>query len=224
MQRRSYVTEAVEARTEIAFRERFYIDISFAAPLSSRLLRRPHEGFSIRSYRMKEYLHLIDTQTSGPRCDVTPLFADPVAFSQLTTDLVQPFSALTIDYVAGIDALGFVLGTAIAVRLNKGFIPIRKGGKLPVAVAKATFVDYSGQTKTLEVRKGSIAPGDRILVVDEWIETGAQVQAAIDLIEREGGQVAGVVAINIDNNVLPARLRQKYLCSAAWFNMQLPEE
>jgi hypothetical protein len=118
MQGRGYAAEAVEAPTEVGFRERFYIDISFAAPLSSRLLGRPHKGFSIRSYRMKEYLHLVDAETSGPRCDVTPLFADPVAFSQLTTDLVQPFSALTIDYVAGIDALGFVLGTAIAVRLS----------------------------------------------------------------------------------------------------------
>lgn len=171
---------------------------------------------------MKDYLHLIDTQTPGPRCDVTPLFADPVAFSQLVTDLVQPFSGLTIDHVAGIDALGFILGTAIAVRLNKGFIPIRKGGKLPVAVVRAAFVDYSGRSKVLEVRKGSIAPGEQILLVDEWIETGAQVQAAIDLIEHEGGHIVGIAAINIDNNVLPARLRQKYLCSAAWSNTAFP--
>jgi len=172
---------------------------------------------------MKEYLQLIDTHTSG-RCDVTPLFADHAAFAQLTADLVRPFTSVSIDYVAGIDALGFVLGTAIATRLNKGFIPIRKGGKLPVAVTRAEFVDYSGQKKALELRKGLVKPGDRIVVVDEWIETGAQMQAAINLIEQEGGRIAGLATINVDDNPLPARLREKYLCSAVWFDMQESEE
>ncbi|MBI3659383.1 adenine phosphoribosyltransferase [Candidatus Acetothermia bacterium] len=173
---------------------------------------------------MKDYLQLIDTQTSGPRCDVTPLFADPAAFAQLITDLAQPFTSTSIDYVAGIDALGFVLGTAMAMRLNKGFIPIRKGGKLPVAVAIMEFVDYTGQKKILELRKGIIKPGDQVLVVDEWIETGAQAQAAIDLIENEGGRVAGIAVINIDDNPVTARLREKYYCQAVWFDMQLREE
>jgi len=171
---------------------------------------------------MKEYLRLIDTNTSGPRCDVTPLFADPLAWAELVTDLSEPFAALAINYVAGIDALGFILGTALALRLNKGFIPIRKGGKLPVAVKSIEFVDYTQTPKVLALRQGALKPGDRVLVVDEWIETGAQMQAAIDLIEQAGGIVVGVATINIDHNPKTARLREKYHCHAIWLDMQLP--
>ncbi len=172
---------------------------------------------------MKAYLQLIDTHTAGPRCDVTPLFADPVAFAELVSDLTEPFASTPIDYVAGIDALGFILGTAMALRLNKGFIPIRKGGKLPVAVMTAEFVDYTGEKKALEIRKGILKPGDRVLVVDEWIETGAQVQAAVDLVEGEGGIIAGIASINIDDNPLAARLCEKYTCRAIWLDMRTPE-
>jgi adenine phosphoribosyltransferase len=170
---------------------------------------------------MKDYFELIDIDTSGSRCDVTPVFADPAAFAELITDLAQPFTTSSIEYVAGIDALGFILGAAMAMHLNKGFIPIRKGGKLPVAVTVTEFVDYTGKKKTLEIRKGIIKADDRVLVVDDWIETGAQVQAAIDLIEEEGGRVVGIATINIDNNALPARLREKYKCHALWYDMQL---
>ncbi|MBM3261879.1 MAG: adenine phosphoribosyltransferase [candidate division Zixibacteria bacterium] len=169
---------------------------------------------------MKDYMCLIDTQTPGPRCDVTPVFADPAAFAQLVADLADPFRSTPIDYVAGIDALGFILGTAIALHLRKGFLPIRKAGKLPVAATTAQFVDYTGQTKSLELRKVSVRKAESVLIVDEWIETGAQMQAAIDLIENAGGIVAGIVTINMDTNPLSVRLREKYKCQAVWFDMQ----
>ncbi|MBK8934114.1 MAG: adenine phosphoribosyltransferase [Chloroflexi bacterium] len=168
---------------------------------------------------MKEYLRLIETHTPGPRCDVTPLFADPAAFAQLTADLSAPFADMSLDYVAGIDALGFVLGAAMALRLGKGFIPIRKRGKLPVAALAAEFVDYTGQRKGLEIRQGLLRPGDRVLVVDEWIETGAQMATAVHLIEQAGGVVAGIATINMDDNPLPARLRQQYTCHSLWLDM-----
>lgn len=169
---------------------------------------------------MKEYLQLIDTLTPGIRCDVTPLFANPVAFTQLVTDLSAPFISTPIDYVAGIDALGFILGTAIAMHLQKGFIPIRKEGKLPVDTVKKEFIDYSGSRKTLELRKGLIREFAKILIVDEWIETGAQMQAAIELIEEEKGIIAGIATINIDTNPIPQLLQEKYKCHAVWFDMQ----
>jgi adenine phosphoribosyltransferase len=172
---------------------------------------------------MKDYLRLIDTHTCGPWCDVTPLSADPIAFAQLIADLSGPFASTAIDCVAGIDALGFILGTAVALHLNKGFIPIRKSGKLPVAVAVAEFVDYTGERKALELRRGILKPGDRVLVVDEWVETGARVQAAIDLIERERGVVAGVATINIDHCPITVRLCEKYRCQAIWSDMSLTE-
>jgi adenine phosphoribosyltransferase len=169
---------------------------------------------------MKDYLRLIDTHTQGKRCDVTPLFADPQAFAALVADLAAPFQSMPLDYVAGIEALGFILGTALSLRLGKGFIPIRKAGKLPVAAARVRFVDYSGQEKALELRHGLLPAGARVLLVDEWVETGAQVGAAIALIENQGAVVVGVAAINIDSNPLPDRLREKYFCHAIWMDMQ----
>jgi adenine phosphoribosyltransferase len=165
---------------------------------------------------MKPYLGLIDIHTLGRRYDVTPLFADPLAFSELVRDLAEPFYALEIDLVAGIDALGFILGTALAIQLGKGFIPIRKGGKLPVRTEMAGFVDYTGQPKTLELRTGFLQTGSKILLVDEWIETGAQVKAAIQLIENQGGHVVGIAAINIDMNNKTQPITEKYFCHTVW--------
>jgi len=165
---------------------------------------------------MKEYLRLIDVHTPGRRNDVTPLFADPVAFSELVTDLAAPFEPDGIDLVAGIDALGFILATAIAMQLGKGLIPIRKGGKLPVQSDRVEFIDYTGQSKSLELRSGSLQPGSRILLVDEWIETGAQAKAAIELIEHQGGILVGIAAINIDINDNTITLLEKYRCHNVW--------
>ena len=165
---------------------------------------------------MDNYLRLIDTQTQGRRYDVTPLFADFQAFSALVEDLIRPFAEVEFDCVAGIDALGFILGAAIAVRLEKGFVPIRKGGKLPVPADGTEFVDYTGQEKSLELRIGAIQPGTRILVVDEWVETGAQVQAAVDLLEKQGGVVIGIATISMDDNPCTSMLRQKYQCHSVW--------
>jgi adenine phosphoribosyltransferase len=165
---------------------------------------------------MENYLRLVDTHTQGRRYDVTPLFADPQAFAALVEDLIHPFAEIESDCVAGIDALGFILGAAIAVRLDKGFVPIRKGGKLPVQTDTAKFVDYTAQKKSLELRIGAIRSGTRVLVVDEWVETGAQVQAAIELLERQGGVVIGVATINMEDNAITRLLRSKYQCHSVW--------
>jgi adenine phosphoribosyltransferase len=79
----------------------------------------------------------------------------------LITNLSAPFTVNLPDYVAGIDALGFVLGTAVALQFNKGFIPIRKQGKLPVAADAVEFVDYTGRQKGLELRRGALKAGRR---------------------------------------------------------------
>jgi adenine phosphoribosyltransferase len=167
---------------------------------------------------MNNYLRLIDTNTAGVRYDVTPLFSDYEAFTALVEDLARPFANTASDYVAGIDALGFILGTAVALRLQKGFVPIRKGGKLPVAVHRVAFVDYSGEAKSLEVRHDALPPGQKVLLVDEWVETGAQMQAAARLIERLGCAVIGVAAINMDDNAASGRLRETYRCHTVWLD------
>jgi len=165
---------------------------------------------------MAEYLRLIDTNTSGQRYDVTPLFSDYNAFSALVDDLLGRFADVEFDCVAGIDALGFILGTAIAFRAESGLVPIRKGGKLPVKSDSVEFVDYTGQRKSLELRADALSPGTRVLVVDEWIETGAQVKATVQLVEGQGGIVIGIAVINMDDNEITRRLRKKYTCHAIW--------
>ena len=167
---------------------------------------------------MKEYLKYIDTNTPGPRCDVTPVFANPEAYTALVADLAQPFADLEINYVAGIDALGFILGMAVAMHLKKGFLTIRKGGKLPVPVISRNFIDYTGFEKTLELRTDILATGHRVLLVDEWIETGAQVTAASRLLEDQGAEVIGIATINMDENPTTRKLRETYFCHTIWFD------
>lgn len=162
------------------------------------------------------YLALIDTRTQGPRYDITPLFGNAAAFGALVDDLLALVAEVEFDVVAGIDALGFILGAALAMGAHRGFLPIRKGGKLPVATDRLEFVDYSGAQKSLEMRQDAIVAGMRVLVVDEWIETGAQASAAIRLIEARGGIIAGVASIHIDTNERTQRLLDRYACYSIW--------
>ncbi|MCD4706875.1 MAG: adenine phosphoribosyltransferase [Candidatus Sabulitectum sp.] len=159
---------------------------------------------------MKSYLSLIDTKTSGNRCDVTPLFADADSFREMVSDLAEPFLNSGIDFVACIDALGFIIGAAVTQHLGAGLIPIRKGGKLPVETDSVEFTDYSGKVKHLEIRKDILPQKARVLLIDEWIETGAQIKAAAALIESQGSIVSGIATINIDLNEKTSILREKY--------------
>ena len=168
---------------------------------------------------VKPYLKLVDIHTTGQRNDVTPLFSDAQALASLAADISAPFLKREVDLVAGIDALGFILGTAVAMSLGKGFVPVRKGGKLPVAVDRVLLVDYTWESKSLELRKDAIQPGDRVLVVDEWVETGAQVGAAVQLIVAQGGVIAGIAAIQIDDNPGTRSLHRRYFCHSVWQEM-----
>ena len=159
-----------------------------------------------------DYLGLIDIHTMGNRYDVTPLFANYEAFTALVTDLAAPFADVDIDLVAGIDALGFVLATAVSRHLHKGILTIRKGGKLPVPTDRISFVDYSGEQKSLEIRADAPLSGKNVLLVDEWIETGAQMRAAVQLIEEKNGRIAGIASINIDENEATLALQKQYRC------------
>jgi len=146
---------------------------------------------------MKKYSYYekyINKKTKG-RYDVTPLFGNAKAFSNLVNDIVSMFKGIKFNKVVGLDALGFILGGAIANKLKLGFIVVRKGGKLPGikgTILKHSFVDYSKKDKSFEMGKGSIKKVDKVLVVDEWMETGTQIKSAIKLIEKQGGKVVGI--------------------------------
>lgn len=165
---------------------------------------------------MRDYLRKIDLQTTGNRYDVTPLFADRVAFAQLVNDLSEPFAGSQVDLVGCIDALGFILGTAIAERLSAGVLPIRKGGKLPVEAERESCLDYTGEEKSLEIRKDLLKEGDRVLLVDEWVETGAQIEAAIALLERQGAAVIGIATIQMDDCERTLRVQDRYRVVTVW--------
>ena len=166
-----------------------------------------------------DYLRLIDrSKLHYKRSDVTPIFAEPAAFAALVNDLVAPWTndQPPVGRVVGTDALGFILGTALALRLGVGFVPVRKGGKLPVLHERTSYRDYSGIEKTFELRARPWPAGTRVLLVDDWIETGATAKAAVELIERAGGVVAGIAAIAFRKNEKTSELWAKYRCHGVW--------
>ncbi len=160
---------------------------------------------------MPTYLDRIDRNTPpGRRDDVSPLFADRAAFTAVVDALGERCDPLAYDAIAGIDALGFVLGAALARRACCGLIVVRKAGRLPVPVLQERFVDYTGAEKALELRADLVPAGARVLVVDEWVETGAQATAAARLIERAGGSVVGVATIHADGSMGARALGARY--------------
>jgi len=167
---------------------------------------------------MKEYLKLIDTNTKGDRYDITPLFANAKQFADLVIDLAEPFKNSKIDYVICIDALGFILGSFIASYLGVGVIPVRKSGKLPVDTHGVDFVDYSKEAKRLEIRKDVLPKNSNVLIVDEWIETGAQIKATIKLVEMQKANVIGIASINMDKNSNTQEIENKYRVHTVWDN------
>jgi adenine phosphoribosyltransferase len=123
--------------------------------------------------------------------DITPLLADHKAFSAAIDALCSPFTKTAMQYVAAIEARGFIFGAAAAQRLGLGFIPIRKKGKLPFKTQSVTY-DLEYGTDTLEVHSDAIVKGAKVLMVDDLLATGGTMAAACKLIEKIGGQVTGI--------------------------------
>ena len=120
--------------------------------------------------------------------DITTLLKDPVGFRTTIDELVARYKNEKIDMVAGIESRGFILGAPLAYALNKGFIPIRKKGKLP---AETIGHDYALEygTDRIEIHTDAIQKGDRVLLVDDLIATGGTAEAACKLIDRMGGRI-----------------------------------
>jgi len=115
--------------------------------------------------------------------DITPLLAEPAAFKSCCEDFAK--LAASVDYIAGIEARGFIFGAAVSAISNKGFIPIRKSGKLPgQTISKSYDLEY-GQA-TLEIHSGLIDAGKRVLVVDDVLATGGTAVAAAQLLKQAG--------------------------------------
>lgn len=158
------------------------------------------------------YLDRISERAVG-RYDISALFDDSRMFEAVIADYVEPFRGSGIDAVAGIDALGFVLGTGVALELNVGFFPIRKGGKLPIPDddrLHREVTDYTGEQKSLEIDAARVSSGMRVLVVDDWIETAAQMEAATTLVEQAGGTVVGIAVLDGEQNERSQTIAAEY--------------
>ena len=164
------------------------------------------------------YLDIMSPNTKGEKfawLDPTSIYINGDAFHDLINDLVLDLKNVKCDVVAGLDAMGFVLGTALATRLNVGFLPIRKAGKLCVDTDSVTFTNYSGRTQDMEVRTPAFLSGTRVLLVDQWIETGGTMDGAIRLVKRQEGIVAGLVAIAMESNAKTDEYRECFPCITA---------
>jgi adenine phosphoribosyltransferase len=140
--------------------------------------------------------------------DITTLLANLHAFRAAVDELTWPFLKGDIDFVAGIEARGFILGGAVAHVLGRGFVPIRKKGKLPSRVIGQEYALEYG-VDTIEIHADAIGEGDRVLLIDDLIATGGTADAAIELIRKSGGDlVAAAFVIDLADLGGSERLRR----------------
>lgn len=120
--------------------------------------------------------------------DITTLLKDPEGMRMVIDFFVQRYAGMKFDKIVGIESRGFILGGAIAHQLGKGFIPIRKPGKLPGETVSQEYELEYGKDK-IEMHKDAIDRGDKIVLIDDLLATGGTAMAAIDLIEKLGGEI-----------------------------------
>jgi adenine phosphoribosyltransferase len=123
--------------------------------------------------------------------DITPLLADKRALKETINLLSSKFKNKKIEVVVAAEARGFILGGAVAHKLNAGFAPVRKKGKLPWETYSADYsLEYG--VDSLEIHKDAFKPGARVLILDDLLATGGTVKAIIDLVKQLGGEVIGI--------------------------------
>jgi adenine phosphoribosyltransferase len=126
--------------------------------------------------------------------DITTLLKDKVGLATLIDALAEHYIGKDIDLVLGMEARGFIFGPALAYRLNAGFVPVRKPGKLPAETAKYDYALEYG-TNTLEIHKDAIQPGQRIIIADDLLATGGTAEATTKLADSLGGEIAGLAFV-----------------------------
>jgi adenine phosphoribosyltransferase len=126
--------------------------------------------------------------------DLMPLFADGEAFRRVVDGIVEHYGPGGFDVVAGVEARGFVVAAAVAYATGTGVVPVRKAGKLPRRALSASYELEYGEA-TLEVHEDAFIAGQRVLVVDDVLATGGTAGAALELVERAGGTVAGFTVL-----------------------------
>ena len=124
--------------------------------------------------------------------DINPVIQDAAAFREIIDRMLEYARGRDVHAIAGIESRGFMFAAPLALALNVGFIPVRKLGKLPGETVRAEYsLEYG--TNTVEVQKDAVKAGQRVLIVDDLLATGGTSAAAAELIEKLGGDVAGMV-------------------------------
>ena len=122
--------------------------------------------------------------------DITPLLADADGFKQAVEAIAKRFKAAKPEMVVGVEARGFIIGPAVALELDAGFIPVRKPGKLPYKTRSASYqLEYG--TDKIEIHADAVQPGQKVLIVDDLLATGGTAAATCDLVETMGGKIVG---------------------------------
>jgi len=123
--------------------------------------------------------------------DVTSVVQDPEGLKMAIDQLVEKLKGLDFDLVVGTESRGFLFGAPVAYALNKGFILVRKKGKLPREVISEDY-DLEYGSATIEMHKDSIKPGQKVVVIDDLIATGGTTEAVVKLVERLGGEIVSM--------------------------------
>ncbi|MGZ8562652.1 MAG: adenine phosphoribosyltransferase [Candidatus Limnocylindria bacterium] len=123
--------------------------------------------------------------------DITTLLRDADAFREVIDRMAEAVKGQRIDLVVGMESRGFIFAAPLADRLQAGFVPVRKLGKLPAETIEVEY-DLEYGTATLEIHRDAISPGQRVLVVDDLLATGGTVLGTIELVRRLGGEIAGL--------------------------------
>jgi len=126
--------------------------------------------------------------------DITTLLKDPAGFEEAIDSLTELCRGLDVDTVVGVESRGFLFGAPLAYQLGVGFIPVRKPKKLPSDIVSVSYeLEYG--TDSLEMHKDAIGEGHNVLIVDDLLATGGTARAVVDLVEKVGGKIAGLLFV-----------------------------
>ncbi|MFP4017073.1 MAG: adenine phosphoribosyltransferase [Halanaerobiales bacterium] len=123
--------------------------------------------------------------------DITTLLKDPEAFREAINLMAEHYKNYDFDYIVGIEARGFIVGAPMAIQMGKGFIPIRKPGKLPGETISMSYELEYGSNE-IEIHSDAIKEGDKVLIIDDLLATGGTVAAAVKMIKELGGELQGI--------------------------------
>ena len=124
--------------------------------------------------------------------DITPLLANADAFNFAVENMAEPFKNMGIQKVAAVESRGFFFGPSVAIQLGCGFIPVRKLGKLPWQTDSQSYSLEYGEA-SIEIHKDAFCKGEKVLLLDDVLATGGTINASINLVEKQGAVVSGIV-------------------------------